>query len=46
LCSMLKEIEFCDWVAVNSFTGIATSPNETVSEPIERGAAMGKTLKG
>src|SRR5688572_7156435 len=40
LCSMLKEIEFWDWVAVNSFTGIATSPNETVSEPMERGAAI------
>src|SRR4029078_4917744 len=44
LCSMLKEIAFCDWVAVNSFTGIATSPKETVSEPMERGAAI-KTLK-
>jgi hypothetical protein len=37
---MLKEIAFCDCVAVYSFTGIATSPKETVSDPIERGAAM------
>jgi hypothetical protein len=37
---MLKEIAFWDWVAVYSLTGIATSPNETVSEPMERGAAM------
>ncbi len=44
LCSMLKEIAFWDWVAVYSFTGIATSPNETVSEPMERGAAMCECL--
>jgi hypothetical protein len=38
LCSMLKEIAFADWVAVKSFTGIATSPKDTVREPIERAA--------
>src|SRR5688572_21230811 len=40
LCSRLNEICPVDCVAVNSFTGIATSPNEMVNEPIERGAAM------
>jgi hypothetical protein len=29
---------FADWVAVYSFTGMATSPNETVRDPMERGA--------
>src|SRR5262245_40932092 len=40
LCSRLNEICPVDCVAVKSLTGIATSPNEIVSEPIERGAAM------
>jgi hypothetical protein len=31
---------FEDWFAVNSFTGIATSPKDTVRDPIERAAAM------
>src|SRR6185295_10887212 len=40
LCSRLKDSCPEDCVAVKSFTGIATSPNEIVSDPIERGAAM------
>ena len=37
---MLKEMALLASVAENSFTGIETSPNETVSDAIER-AAMG-----
>jgi hypothetical protein len=41
---MLKEICPDDCVAVKSFTGIATNPNETVRDPIARGAAMAACL--
>ncbi len=43
LCSMLKEMARLDSVAENNFTGIDTSPKETVSDPIER-AAIGTSL--
>jgi hypothetical protein len=35
---MLKEMDFEASVAEKSFTGIDTSPNETVSEAMERAA--------
>jgi hypothetical protein len=40
---MLKEMARLDSVAENNFTGIDTSPKETVSDPIER-AAIGTSL--
>ncbi len=38
LCSMLKEIALLDSVAEKSLTGMETSPNETVSDAMERAA--------
>src|SRR6516162_9915105 len=38
LCSRLKEIAWEACVAEYSFTGMATSPKEMVSDPIERAA--------
>src|SRR4051812_47455474 len=38
LCSMLNEIDLLASVAEKSLTGIDTSPNETVSEAMERAA--------
>src|SRR4051812_10641827 len=38
LCSRLKEIARLDSVAEKSLTGIDTSPNEILKEPIDRAA--------
>src|SRR5262245_46889463 len=43
LCRWLNEIPDDELDAVKSFTGIETSPNDTVTEPIER-SAMGARL--
>ena len=43
LCSRLKEIALLDSVAEWSFTGIETSPKETVSVAIDR-EAMGASV--
>src|SRR6185437_15941245 len=40
LCSRLKEIALPDCVALYILTGIATSPNEMVSDPIDRAAMV------
>src|SRR5437763_10842241 len=40
LCRRLKEMALPAWVAEKSFTGIATSPNDTVRDPMERAAAI------
>src|SRR5438552_8810600 len=41
LCSRLKEIARLASVAEKSFTGIDTSPNETVNDAIDRAAMLG-----
>src|SRR5437867_3796019 len=40
LCRRLNEIAWLASVAEKSFTGIETSPNETVSDAIARGAML------
>src|SRR5689334_334002 len=45
LCSRLKEIARLDSVAEKSLTGIDTSPNEILKEPIDR-AAIGFSRAG
>jgi hypothetical protein len=40
LCSRLNEMAFLASVAGKSFTGIETSPNETVSDAIDRAAMV------
>src|SRR5581483_9571343 len=44
LCSRLKEIALPDCVALYILTGIATSPNEMVSDPIDRAAMIASGL--
>jgi hypothetical protein len=43
---MLKEMARVDSVAENNFTGIATSPKETVNDPIDRAAIFFTSLSG
>src|SRR6185437_10156787 len=40
LCSILNEMALADCVAVYILTGIDTSPNDSVSEPIARAAML------
>src|SRR5882672_988517 len=40
LCSMLNEIAWLASVAEKSFTGIETSPKETVNDAMDRGAML------